>query len=100
VVVKPSIVALASVLFLAKLVDQAGFPPGVVNVVPGTGRTVGAALVRHPGIRKVVFTSGTEGEEVLVDAARNVTPVLAELGGKGPFSSALRLTSTKSPLGC
>jgi len=87
VVVKPSIVALASVLFVAKLIDQAGFPPGVVNVVPGTGRTVGAALVRHPGIRKVVFTGGTEGgEEVLVDAARNVTPVLAELGGKGAES--------------
>ena len=86
VVVKPSIVALASVLFLGKLIDQAGFPPGVVNIVPGGGRTVGAALVRHPGIRKVVFTGGTEGgEEVLVDAARNVTPVLAELGGKGPI---------------
>jgi acyl-CoA reductase-like NAD-dependent aldehyde dehydrogenase len=86
VVVKPSIVALASVLFLGKLIDQAGFPPGVVNVVPGGGRTVGAALVRHPGIRKVVFTGGTEGgEEVLVDAARNVTSVLAELGGKGPI---------------
>ena len=53
VVVKPSIVALASVLFLGKLIDQAGFPPGVVNIVPGGGRTVGAALVRHPGIRKV-----------------------------------------------
>ena len=86
VVVKPSIVALASVLFLGKLIDQAGFPPGVVNIVPGQGRTVGAALVRHPGIRKVVFTGGTEGgQEVLLDAARNVTPVIAELGGKGPI---------------
>src|SRR3984957_6123184 len=87
VVVKPSIVALASVLFLAKLIDQAGFPPGVVNVVPGTGRTVGAALVRHPGVRKVVFTGGTEGgEEVLVDAAPSYfPPCLAELGGKGPI---------------
>lgn len=55
-------------------------------MVPGKGRTVGSALVRHPGIRKVVFTGGTEGgEEVLLDAARNVTPVLAELGGKGPI---------------
>ena len=86
VVVKPSVVALASVLFLGKLIDQAGFPAGVVNIVPGQGRTVGAALVRHPGIRKVVFTGGTEGgEEVLMDAARNVTSVLAELGGKGPI---------------
>jgi acyl-CoA reductase-like NAD-dependent aldehyde dehydrogenase len=86
VVIKPSIVALASVLALGKLIDQAGFPPGVVNIVPGKGRTVGAALVRHPGVRKVVFTGGTEGgEEVLLDAARNVTPVLAELGGKGPI---------------
>src|SRR6202048_2343528 len=86
VVVKSWMVARAAVLLLRKLLDQAGFPAGVVNIVPGQGRTVGAALVRHPGIRKVVFTGGTEGgEEVLMDAARNVTPVLAELGGKGPI---------------
>lgn len=86
VVVKPSAVALASVLYLAKLAELAGFPPGVFNVVPGSGRTTGAALVRNEGIRKIVFTGGAAGgEEVLVDAARGVKPVLAELGGKGPI---------------
>lgn len=86
VVVKPSAVALASVLYFGKLVEEAGFPPGVVNVVAGAGRSTGAHLVGHPGVRKVVFTGGTEGGlEVLGLAAPNVTPVLAELGGKGPI---------------
>lgn len=86
VVVKPSVVALASALRWAALVEHAGFPPGVINVVPGPGRSTGAALVGHRDVRKVVFTGGPEGgEQVLVDAARQVTPVLAELGGKGPI---------------
>ncbi len=86
VVIKPSAVALASVLYFGKLVEEAGFPPGVVNIVAGAGRSTGAHLVGHPGVRKVVFTGGTEGGlEVLGLAASNVTPVLAELGGKGPI---------------
>lgn len=86
VVVKPSIVSGASLLLWAKLTEQAGFPPGVINVVPGPGRTTGSALVNHAGVRKIVFTGGgVGGEEVLADAGRQVTPVLAELGGKGPI---------------
>ncbi len=86
VVVKPSAVALASVLYFARLLEEAGFPPGIVNVVAGSGRSTGARLVGHPDVRKVVFTGGTEGGlEVLGLAAPNVTPVLAELGGKGPI---------------
>lgn len=85
-IIKPSVIACASVLYFGKLVEEAGFPKGVVNIVPGPGSTVGSALVRHPGIRKVVFTGGTEsGKEVLVDAGRNVVPALVELGGKGPI---------------
>ena len=86
VVIKPSAVALASVLYFGKLVEEAGFPPGVINIVAGSGRSTGAKLVGHPDIRKIVFTGGTEGGlEVLGLAASNVTPVLAELGGKGPI---------------
>ncbi len=86
VVIKPSAVALASVLYFGKLVEEAGFPPGVINIVVGSGRSTGAKLVGHPDVRKIVFTGGTEGGlEVLGLAASNVTPVLAELGGKGPI---------------
>jgi acyl-CoA reductase-like NAD-dependent aldehyde dehydrogenase len=85
-VMKPSAVAGASVLHFGKLVQEAGFPNGVVNIVTGPGSSIGAAIVRHPGIRKVVFTGGTAGgREVLRDAANNVTPALVELGGKGPI---------------
>lgn len=86
VVVKPSIVAGASLFLWAKLAGQAGFPPGVINVVPGSGRETGAAIIRNRDVRKIVFTGGgIGGEEVLVEAGRQVTPVLAELGGKGPI---------------
>ena len=86
VVLKPSAVALASVLHFGKLVEEAGFPPGVINVVAGSGQSTGARLVAHPDVRKVVFTGGTEGGlQVLRLASSNVTPVLAELGGKGPI---------------
>lgn len=85
-VMKPSAVAGASVLQFGKLVQEAAFPNGVVNIVTGPGSAIGAAIVRHPGIRKIVFTGGTAGgKEVLRDAADNVTPALVELGGKGPI---------------
>lgn len=86
VVVKPSVVAGASVFLWAKLAEEVGFPPGVINVVPGSGKQTGAAIVSHPDVRKIVFTGGgIGGEEVLAEAGRQVTPVLAELGGKGPI---------------
>ena len=85
VVVKPSEHTSASALEFARLVEQAGFPPGVFNVVTGFGGTAGAALVNHPGVDKIVFTGGVEtGKAIARAAAGNITPVLLELGGKSP----------------
>jgi (Z)-2-((N-methylformamido)methylene)-5-hydroxybutyrolactone dehydrogenase len=85
VVVKPSEHTSASTLEFAKLVQEAGFPPGVFNVVTGFGKTAGGALVRHPGVNKIVFTGGAETGKVIAQlAASNITPVLLELGGKSP----------------
>ena len=84
-VVKPSEHTSASALEFARLVEQAGFPPGVFNVVTGFGGTAGAALVSHPGVDKIVFTGGVEtGKAIARAAAGNITPVLLELGGKSP----------------
>ena len=67
-----------------QLVDEAGFPPGVVNVVIG-GPDVGAALVRHPGVRKVAFTGQTAtGKEIMRTAVDGLKRVTLELGGKSP----------------
>jgi acyl-CoA reductase-like NAD-dependent aldehyde dehydrogenase len=85
VVVKPSEHTSASTLEFAKLVQAAGFPPGVFNVVTGFGQTAGGALVRHPGVNKIVFTGGAETGKVIAQlAASQITPVLLELGGKSP----------------
>ncbi len=85
-VVKPSAVAPLSIMRFAHLVDEAGFPPGTVNIILGTGRTVGKAIVEHPHVRKVIFTGGTEGgHEIMQQAVRTVTPTVLELGGKGPI---------------
>jgi len=83
VVVKPSEFTSSSALELARLVDAAGFPPGLVNVVTGTGPVVGSALVEHPLVRYVSFTGSTAtGRSVLKAAADSVTRVGVELGGK------------------
>jgi aldehyde dehydrogenase (NAD+) len=85
VVVKPSEHASASTLEFARMVQAAGFPPGVFNVVTGFGKGAGVALVSHPGVNKVVFTGGAEtGKAIGRMAAGNITPVLMELGGKSP----------------
>ena len=85
VVVKPSEHTSASTLEFARLVEEAGFPAGVFNVVTGFGRSAGGALVSHPGVDKVVFTGGAETGKVIASmAAANLTPVLLELGGKSP----------------
>ncbi|MGQ4618838.1 phenylacetaldehyde dehydrogenase StyD [Nocardia sp. R7R-8] len=84
-VVKPAEDAPLSVLHLAALIDEAGFPPGVVNVVPGLGTVAGAALVRHPGVDKISFTgSPAVGREVQKVAADSFKRVTLELGGKSP----------------
>ncbi len=75
----------ASALEFAKLFEEAGFPPGVFNVVSGFGPTTGRALVRHPGVDKVAFTGSTEtGISIMKDAADHLTKVSLELGGKSP----------------
>lgn len=85
VVIKPSEYTSASMLEAARLIAEAGFPAGVVNVVTGVGETAGAALVRHPGVSKIAFTGGCEtGKLVAASAATNLTRVSCELGGKSP----------------
>ncbi|HEX6845225.1 MAG TPA: aldehyde dehydrogenase [Actinomycetota bacterium] len=84
IVIKPSELAPLSTLRLMELVDEAGFPPGVVNVVIG-GPDVGAALVRHPGVQKVAFTGQTAtGKEIMRTAVDGLKRVTLELGGKSP----------------
>ena len=85
VVVKPSEHSPASTLAFAALFEQAGFPPGVFNVVTGLSRETGAALAGHPGVDKVAFTGSTAtGRAVAHAAADNLNRVTLELGGKSP----------------
>ncbi len=84
IVIKPSELAQLSTLRLMQLVDEAGFPPGVINVVIG-GPEVGASLVRHPGVQKVAFTGQTAtGKEIMRTAVDGLKRVTLELGGKSP----------------
>lgn len=85
VVLKPSEHASASAFAFAKLVEEAGIPAGVVNVVTGFGHDVGQALVSHPDVAKVAFTGGEiGGRAVYGAAARGLKGVVLELGGKSP----------------
>ena len=85
VVLKPAEQTPVGAMELAKLIQEAGFPEGVVNIVPGYGETAGAALAAHPGIDKVAFTGSTEvGKMIAKAAADNLTKVSLELGGKAP----------------
>ncbi|MFV0244701.1 MAG: aldehyde dehydrogenase [Qingshengfaniella sp.] len=85
IVIKPSELAPASTLVFAELVREAGFPAGVVNVVTGDERAIGAHLAGHPGIDKVTFTGSTEtGRAVAKAAGQNLNGVMLELGGKSP----------------
>jgi acyl-CoA reductase-like NAD-dependent aldehyde dehydrogenase len=86
VVLKPAEWSPLSCSMLADLADQAGLPPGVLNVVQGIGEEAGAALVAHPLLRRVSFTGSPEtGRHIGVAAAGNLVPFTAELGGKGPL---------------
>lgn len=83
VVVKPSEHAAASTLEFAALINEAGFPPGVVNVVTGQGNTAGDALVKHPLVRKIAFTgSDTTGAAIGSAAGGQLKRATLELGGK------------------
>jgi phenylacetaldehyde dehydrogenase len=84
VVVKPPEDASLTVLRLAELAVDAGFPPGVINVVTGAGAT-GRALVNHPGVDMVAFTgSNRTGAEIAQTMAKTIRPAILELGGKSP----------------
>lgn len=83
VILKPAEQSPSSAIRLAELCLEAGFPPGVVNVVTGLGDTTGAALVSHPEVDKISFTGSTEvGRRIMRAAADNIKKVTLELGGK------------------
>jgi acyl-CoA reductase-like NAD-dependent aldehyde dehydrogenase len=85
VVLKPAEQTPLTALRLGALAAEAGFPPGVLNVVTGTGPVTGRALVDHPGVDKIAFTGSTEvGREIAARAARTLKRVSLELGGKSP----------------
>jgi phenylacetaldehyde dehydrogenase len=85
IVLKPAEQTPLSALRLGELVAEAGFPEGVVNIVPGYGETAGAALAAHPDVDKVAFTGSTEVGKLIVHAAAgNLKKVTLELGGKSP----------------
>lgn len=85
VVLKPAEQTPLSALRLAEILQEAGLPDGVVNVVPGYGPGAGAALVRHPGVDKITFTGEyVTGQEVMRNAAGTLKRVSLELGGKSP----------------
>ena len=85
VVLKPAEQTPLSALRLGELVMEAGFPEGVVNIVPGYGETAGAALAAHPDVDKIAFTGSTEVGKLIVHAAAgNLKKVSLELGGKSP----------------
>ena len=85
IVLKPAEQTPLSALLLGELIQEAGIPDGVVNIVPGFGETAGAALAAHPDVDKVAFTGSTEvGKLILQAAAGNLKKVSLELGGKSP----------------
>src|SRR5580704_4886572 len=85
VVIKPAEQTPLTCLRLGELVQEAGIPDGVVNIVPGYGETAGAALAAHPDVDKIAFTGSTEvGKLILQAATGNLKKVSLELGGKSP----------------
>ncbi|HVN87722.1 MAG TPA: aldehyde dehydrogenase family protein [Candidatus Binatia bacterium] len=85
VVLKPAEQTPLSALRLGELLDDAGIPPGVVNIVTGFGETAGAAIAAHPDLDKVAFTGSTEvGKEIMRAASGNLKRISLELGGKSP----------------
>ena len=84
-ILKPASYTPLTAIRVAELALEAGFPPGVLNVVTGPGGTAGAAIAAHPGIGKVGFTGETgTGQEIMRLAAGNVKKISLELGGKSP----------------
>lgn len=85
IILKPAEQTPLSALYLARLTQEAGFPPGVVNVLPGFGEEAGAALVAHPGVDKIGFTGSSEvARKIVQGSVSNLKRVSLELGGKSP----------------
>lgn len=85
VVIKPASETPLSLLYIAKLFKEAGFPDGVVNITPGSGRVAGEAIVTHNLVDKISFTGSTGvGKDVMKKAADQIKGVTLELGGKSP----------------
>jgi aldehyde dehydrogenase (NAD(P)+) len=86
IVLKPAEQTPLSALVLASLIKEAGFPPGVVNVVNGCGREAGAALVQHPLVNKVAFTGSTAtARQIMKMASATLKNITLETGGKSPL---------------
>jgi len=84
-ILKPASLSPMTAIRMGELALEAGFPPGVLNVVTGPGGTAGAAIAAHPGIGKVAFTGETTtGQEIMRLASNNVKKISLELGGKSP----------------
>jgi len=84
-ILKPAEQTPLTALYLGQLALESGFPPGVLNILPGFGETAGAAIAAHPGVAKVAFTGSTEvGKLIVRAAAGNLKKVTLELGGKSP----------------
>ena len=85
IVLKPTELAPLSTLRIAELMDEVGFPKGVVNIVTGYGESAGARLAEHPDVGKIAFTGSTAtGRRIVEASAGNLKKVQLELGGKGP----------------
>jgi phenylacetaldehyde dehydrogenase len=85
VVLKPAEQTSLATLRLGELATEVGFPPGILNIVTGTGPEAGAALVRHPGVAKISFTGSTQtGRTIVAQGAATMKRVTVELGGKSP----------------
>ena len=84
-ILKPSKESSLSALRLGELIQEAGIPPGVVNIITGSGQTAGMALVEHPGVDKVAFTGHTlTGQAIMAAASKTMKRVSLELGSKSP----------------
>lgn len=86
VILKPAEQTPLSILYFANLIREAGFPPGVINILNGQGRITGAAMAQHPGIDKIAFTgSTTTGKEIMKMASTTMKNITLETGGKSPL---------------
>lgn len=101
VVVKPATATPATALIIGEILEEAGLPPGQLNIIPGSGGEVGDRLVGHPGIAKVSFTGATPtGKGVMRSVAERVAQVSLELGGKSPALVFADADVTAAAHGC